>query len=134
MWAFLRNRGVNIHRSDDFQALGRVGVDGQLIGVVGYSGFCGLTCYLSAAGTGNWVSRELIRIVFDYPFRQLGMEHLFASVAESNKRALRFDQRMGFRQFGRIKNGWDIGEDLIVLTMAKQDCRWLEKLPEREAA
>ena len=124
MFDFLRSRGVNLHRSEDFQALGRIEND-RLLGVVGYNGFCGLTCQIHTAGEGHWVSREFIRMTFDYPFRQLGMEHLFAPVAETNAKALRFDKHMGFTEFGRIKNGYELGTDLILLTMARKDCKWI---------
>ena len=126
MFDFLKAHGVNLHRSEDFQALGRVSLNtGELAGVVGYNGFCGLTCQIHTAGEGHWVSREFIRATFDYPFRQLGMEHLFAPVAASNAKALKFDRHMGFAEFGRIKDGYEHGTDLIVLTMARKDCKWI---------
>lgn len=134
MFLFLQEHGVPLHRSEDFQAIGRVGKNLQLIGVVGYNGFCGQTCQIHTAGVGHWVSRELIHKTFDYPFRQLGMEHLFAPVAASNSRALRFDRKMGFTDFGRIKDGYEPNVDLILLTLAKKDCRWLEPVIERKAA
>ena len=124
MFDFLRAHGVNLHRSEDFQALGRL-ERGRLLGVVGYNGFCGLTCQIHTAGDGHWVSREFIHKTFDYPFRQLGMEHLFAPVAASNARALRFDRHMGFTEFARIKDGYERGTDMIVLTMSKKDCKWI---------
>ena len=133
MFEFLRSHGVYLHRSEDFQALGRMEGD-RLLGVVGYNGFCGLTCQIHTAGDGHWVSRDFIRATFDYPFRQLGMEHLFAPVAATNERALRFDKHMGFREFGRIKDGHERGTDLILLTMARADCRWIAKEQERKAA
>ena len=134
MFLFLQEHGVPLHRSEDFQALGRVGVDGKLIGVVGYNGFCGQTCQIHTADEGHWVSRELIKVTFDYPFRQLGMEHLFAPVAANNSKALRFDRKMGFKDFGRIENGYDAGVDLILLTMAKKDYPWIVRVDERKAA
>lgn len=127
MFDFLRAHDVSLHRSEDFQAIGRIGADGELLGVVGYNGFCGLTCQIHTAGRGNWVSREFIRCTFDYAFRQAGMEHLFAPVAATNTRALRFDKHMGFREFARIHDGYEHGTDLIVLTMARKDCRWLNE-------
>ena len=127
MFDFLKAHGVKLHRSEDFQALGRLGASGDLLGVVGYNGFCGLTCQIHTAGEGNWVSRAFIEATFDYPFRQLGMEHLFAPVAQSNAKALRFDKHMGFREFGRIENGYEKGVDLIVLTMARKDCKWISQ-------
>ena len=133
MFAFLRAHGVNLHRSEDFQALGRV-EGGRLIGVVGYNGFCGLTCQIHTAGDGHWVSREFIRATFDYPFRQCGMEHLFAPVAATNAKALRFDRHMGFREFARIQDGYERGTDMIVLTMSRSDCRWIKQNEQRMAA
>ena len=124
MFDFLLEHGVRLHRSEDFQALGRM-ERGRLLGVVGYNGFCGLTCQIHTAGDGHWVSREFIAKTFDYPFRQAGMEHLFAPVAATNTRALRFDKHMGFREFGRIPDGYERGTDLIVLTMARKDCKWI---------
>ena len=134
MFDFLKDRKVLLSRSEDFQAIGRLGVEGRLIGVVGYFGFAGLTCQICDAGEGNWVSRELIRATFDYPFRQLGMEHLFATVRATNARALRLDRRIGFADFARVKDGWARGEDMIILTMARDDCRWLTQDAERIAA
>lgn len=135
LWSFLVNHGVKLQRSEDFQAIGRLGTNGSLLGVIGYNGFTGLTCQIHTAGDGNWVSRELIKATFHYPFVQLKLEHLFAPVAATNSRALRFDRRMGFKDALRIENGWDHGEDLILLTMAKKDCRWINlDVQERKAA
>ena len=134
MFEYLRERNVLKSRSEDFQALGRIGVEGKLIGVVGYFGFAGLTCQICDAGEGNWLSRELIRATFDYPFRQLNMEYLFAKIRATNARALRLDRRVGFKDFARLHDGWTLGEDMIVLTMSRADCRWITQDAERMAA
>jgi RimJ/RimL family protein N-acetyltransferase len=51
-----------------------------------------------------------------------------APVAASNTRSLKFVQRMGFKEIHRVKDGWDTGDDLIVLQMLREDCHWLDKL------
>ena len=132
MLMFLRAHGVHVQLSEDFQAIGRLNGEGKLIGVVGFNGFCGLTCWVHDAGEKNWLSMDFLRKIFSYPFIQLGMEHLFATVAASNARALRLNRHVGFRDFARIKNGWEKDEDLIILTMAKGECRWIAE--ERKAA
>lgn len=125
---FLRERGVLLHRSDDFQALVRISdVTQQIIGVVAFNGFCGNVCSVHLAGDGNWVSREFIRKVFDYPFRQLNLVAIVAPIAATNERALRFDKHFGMREVHRIKDGWEAGVDLILLEMRKEDCRYLEE-------
>lgn len=132
MFDFLRARGVKLHRSDDFQALGRVGAAGELIGVVGYNGFCGLTCQIHAAGAGHWLSREFIFKAFDYPFRQCGMEHIFAPVAAKNMRSLRLVRHLGFTDFASIADGYERGTALNWMRMTRRECRWIEQ--ERRAA
>ena len=127
MFMFLRNRGVLLHRSEDFQAIGRVGVAGQLIGVVGYNGFCGRCCSMHIAGDGNWVSREFIRAAFDYPFNQIGVEYVVSPLGADNHRALKFDKHFGFTELARIPEGWDVGVDLVILKLKKSDCKWLRE-------
>ena len=106
MWGFLKERGVQLQRSEDFQAIGRVGASGDLIGVVAYNGFNGNVCQMHIAGDGNWVSREFIKVAFDYPFNQLGLVAILAPVPANNRKALRFDQHFGFKEIYRIAKGW----------------------------
>ncbi len=125
LWRFLHEHKVHIAPSADFQALGRTNADGKLIGVVGFNGFMGNVAWIHTAGDGNWVSRELIRETFRYPFVQVGVKYLFAAVAGNNHRALRFDRKMGFQDYDCLANGWDDGVPLYILKMAREDCRWL---------
>lgn len=125
MWEYLNKHGVHLPPSADFQAIGRTDSNGALMGVVGFNGFVGNVCWIHTAGMGNWVSRELIRQTFHYPFVQVGVKYLFAAVAGNNHKALRFDRKMGFRDYDCLKDGWDDGIPLYILKMAKEDCRWL---------
>jgi hypothetical protein len=34
---------------------------------------------------------------------------------------------MGFRETFRLKNGWDIGVDMVLKEMHRDECRWLLK-------
>lgn len=134
LWGFLQMMGVHLPKSDDFQALGRVGVEGKLIGVVGFNGFVGTTACMHTAGFGNWVSRALISQSFHYPFVQVGIRHLFATVAADNKKALRFDRKMGFKDWNVIPQGWKDGVDLIILKMSREECRWISAPQLRKVA
>ena len=139
MHRFLAEHGVRLNRSEDFQAIGRLSAyTNELIGVVAYNGFCGKVCQMHVAGVGNWVSREFIHAAFDYPFRQLQLNAIFAPVEGTNERALRFEKHMGFREVYRLPSGWDVGVDLVFLEMRLEDCKWLRPIilteREREAA
>lgn len=134
MLTFLHEHNVHLPPSGDFQAFGTVSpVTDSLLGVVAFNGFWGRVCTMHTAGEGNWVSRRLIWRCFDYPFRQLNMQAVLAPVAASNERALKFDQRLGFREVHRVANGWGDGDDLIILQLARNECIWLDKLDRRFA-
>lgn len=129
MFLFLQEHGVKLHRSEDFQAIGRLSRasgEPKLIGVVAYNGFCGNVCSMHIAGDGNWVSREFIKLAFDYPFNQAKVEAVIAPVAADNAKALRFDKHFGFKEIHRVKDGWDSGVDLVYLQLLRSECRWLQ--------
>ena len=132
MWRFLKERGVTLPISNDFEAICRLRADGSIIGVIGYTNFCGRTCQMHAAGEAGWMSREFIRRMFAYPFEQMGFVMVLATVASSNARALRLDRHLGFEDFVRIKDGWADGDDMLVLAMPRNACRWIKE--ERMAA
>ena len=126
LFLFLKEHGVLQTRTDDFHAIGRVASNGKLVGVVGYNGFIGNTCCVHVAGIGNWVNRELLWAAFDYPFMQAKMEHLIGTVAESNTKAIHLNRHLGFEVLHRLRDGWKIGVDLIIMRMARYQCRWLK--------
>ena len=64
---------------------------------------------------------------FDYVFNQCGRGIMLGPVPSDNKEALRFDKHIGFTELGRIKDGYDIGIDWVILEMRKENCRWLRK-------
>lgn len=126
MWQFLRLRGVEIPRSEDFQAIGRISPStGKLVGVVGFNGFCGQVCWIHMAGDGNWISRELLRAAFHYPFVQVPVVQLFGAVAGDNFKALKLNKHLGFQVLYRVRNGWAGGIDLVVHSMSAAECKWL---------
>ena len=134
MLEFLPAHEVHLPPSGDFQAFGSVSEPAEsLLGVVAFNGFWGRVCTMHTAGEGNWVSRKLIWRCFDYPFRQLNLQAVLAPVAASNGRALKFDQKLGFREVHRVRGGWADGDDLIVLQLLREDCHWLDRLDRRFA-
>jgi L-amino acid N-acyltransferase YncA len=99
--------------------------NGILRAVVGYDHFTGKSCQMHVAGTGKtWMTRELLFAVFDYPFRELGLNVVLGIVDSSNADGLAFNRRIGFREVHRVVNGHPDG-DLVIFEMQKADCRWL---------
>lgn len=102
--------------------------DGKIIACVLFDGYNGASIYMHVASSErNWVTREYIRAVFDYAFRQLGCRVIIGLVAESNLKARRFDEHLGFILTGKIPDGCPDG-DLLIYTMPRNGCKWLEVL------
>ena len=128
MLEFLRVRGVVLPWSLDLRMIGRVDSKGKLCGVVAYNGFVGATCCIHCAGDdSNWASPEFLYASFDYPFNKCKLVAVFGTLASNNLQALRLDQHLGFRQVHIVPQGWDSENDLIILEMRRENCRWLKE-------
>ena len=98
--------------------------DGVLIAGVLYDNCTGRSIQMHVAGVGNWLSREYLRVCFDYPFRQLGVKKLIGLVDSTNTPALKFDKHLGFVEEAVIRDAGKYG-DLHILTMTRDQCRYL---------
>ena len=110
-------------------------VDGQLAAVVGYCSFMPKACQMHVAAVGevNWASRDLLWAVFDYPFNKLGVSVIIGQINADNESALRLNRHLGFKEIAKIADAHMDG-DLVIMTMRREDCRWLDiKCPLRTA-
>lgn len=55
---------------------------------------------------GKGIGREVATLMFDYGFNYLNLHRLAIGVVEKNARALRFWERVGFKEEGRQKEGY----------------------------
>lgn len=105
--------------------------NGRLAGGVIYNGYTGASINLHTYGSDpKWASRDMLWITFHYPFEQLGCRKMFGQVPANNAHALDFDLKLGFKIEARIKDVFP-DEDLIVVSMVREDCRWLKIKPSR---
>lgn len=105
--------------------ISRVDEKGDLLGGVIYTDYTGASIRVHMAGIGpGWANRELIWMAFDYPFNQLKVQKLLATVQSTNERVLDIDFRLGFTVDCRILNAVP-GGDLLILSMSRRDCKWL---------
>lgn len=79
---------------------------------------------VAADRKGAWMSRAMLRAVFSYPFRQLGVRVAYGRVRRSNEAAIRMDLGLGFMLTGCIPEGFG-DDDCLLLTMTRRQCRWL---------
>jgi hypothetical protein len=69
--------------------------------------------------------RSLLWPAFHYAFEQAGRGLAIGITPASNERACAFNRRCGWREAYRIKDGWTVGEDMIVFEMRRNECRFL---------
>ena len=108
------------------QCIGRVGAEGQIIGVIGYDNFTGTSMQMHSAGEGNWLSSKFLQAIFDYPFNVCGAKVVFAYVCSTNERALTLNTRVGFKYEHTLKDVFKDG-DAIIMSMRAEDCKYLKE-------
>lgn len=102
--------------------------NGQLIAGVLYEDFNHANIICHIAGVGNWLNREFLWTIFDYPFRQLKVKRITTPVAQSNIKSQRFTEHLGFELEARLQDAHPSG-DLFIYRMMAADCRWLRLKP-----
>lgn len=106
----------------------------RLKGGVLFTGYRSGSVSIHMAGfCKNWVSRPMVYLAFDYPFRQLGVKKLYGMVPERNPKALKNDVHLGFKieyLTRDVYNYEDGVNGVYLLSMYRDDCRWLKmKMP-----
>lgn len=130
---FRANLGVNF--SDDFRGClyvpdGYRGEAAEMEHVaiaIGYNNFNGNLCSMHVViQKPEFVTKKVVREVFEYPFVDAARTHVIAPVDSTNQAAIDFDKRLGFKEIHRFPEGGTDG-DLVILAMSKDECRWLKK-------
>jgi hypothetical protein len=78
--------------------------------------------------------RGFLQEIARHLFVTRGRERIFGLVPDNNKRALKFDEHIGMREIARIPHALGEGVGYIVMTMTKDECRWLADEFKEEAA
>lgn len=94
----------------------------------------GLNVRVHAAGTGNWLTRQTLALIFGYPFQNLKVKRMTALVARKNKPSRTLCEKLGFVLEGRLRHACENGDHLIVYGMLARECKWLRPEHDRRAA
>lgn len=101
--------------------------DGQPEWFVAFDHWVGHTCQISQAATHTRpFPRQLVKAVFQYAFDVLHRKMIFAVVDEENEPAMRMDRFLGFREEKRWPGMATSGGDLVLLSITREQCRFLE--------
>lgn len=101
--------------------------NGTLLGGAVYFNKFGTTS-ISAHIAGkdpHWLNRDLLFMLFDYPFNQLKVERIFGFVAEDNQHAIRFNLKLGFTFVTHIPHMYKNDTACLVMQMEREYCRFL---------
>ena len=122
-------REVGVEPCNTTQAIMWVNpTSGDLVWLVGYTNFLGKTCQMHVVKfKGHLSPKQMLKACFDYPFNQLGLKIVFGIVNSNNKKALHYDQRLGFKEAIRFPKVHTDDGDLVVLQMNKDECRWIRE-------
>lgn len=100
--------------------------DDEPVGGVIYTGYTGESIVIhSGSWTPHWINRDMLYVVFDYPFNQLGVKRLFGHVPEDNLHARTFNEKVGFRYVARIEGVFKHGVACMVMRLDREGCRFL---------
>jgi len=105
--------------------------NGVLLGGAVYENYTGKGGSLLTHVAGfapNWVNRDLLWVMFDYPFIQLDCTQAFSQVAAKNKASLSFCKNLGFQEVITL-GGVFPDDDMILLRMKRSECRFLKIQP-----
>lgn len=128
-YAIARAAGANFNPAHD-HSVSRSNRDGKLLGGIIFTSFTGASIAAHVAGFApRWINNNMLWISFSYPFEQLNVVKVVAPVPSRNLRALDFNYKLGFKQEARIADIYPDGEDLLILSMRREDCRWLKLKP-----
>ena len=120
---------VGARTGDDFQAgvtasLGVMDENDNLVAGVVYDHLTGPCVTATIAVEGKCLPRNMIRAMFNYPYKYLGVRKILVYVSEVNYKSVELAKRLGFKVEATIKDVYVEG-DMLVLSLLKQDCIWI---------
>lgn len=73
------------------------------------------------------MNHQFVREAFTYPFVTCDKGVAIGVTPADNLDALKFNENIGFVETYRMKDGWDVGVDVVVQEMRRENCRWIKR-------
>lgn len=111
-----------------FEVLGATRmINGQqtIVGAIYYTNFRTTSIEMGWAGEKGWLTRAHLREIFGYPFHQLGCNRVWGLIHRHNKASRKLAEDLGCRVVGVADDEYGVGQDAIIYSMKKADCRWI---------
>lgn len=103
--------------------------DNNILGATCFTNLRGKSIEMHFAGAKTgWLTRKFIWRCFYYVFVELGCLRAIGLVRKDNLKALITDIKLGFTVECLMRHADDDGEDMYLLSMLKDECKWLKKV------
>jgi hypothetical protein len=122
--AWLKKR-AGCQLTQDARGLKAVDSYGATRGMVAFDSWTDNACQAHMATDTPIAWRALLPAALDYVFRQAGKGILLGAIPAKNVASIRFARAAGLFETHRVRDGWAVGEDLLLLELRREDCRFL---------
>lgn len=125
---FVAERTGEESYGQDYTALG-LEKDGELVAGVLFTNYtrAAILMHVASDGSRHWMTPAFLAASFRYPFIQLGCRRVTGLVRLDNEVAMHFDEHLGFKREGVLREGATDGCDLVLYGMLKSECRFLKE-------
>jgi hypothetical protein len=108
------------------RAIAAFDTTGNIRGMVAYDVWCenSVQAHVAVDTPAAW--RALLPAIFFYPFVEADKGVLLCVVRGQNTKSLRVCAHLGFQVKAQVKDGFALGDDLVLLEMRREHCRWLK--------
>jgi hypothetical protein len=124
-WEWLQKRS-DIVPSPEFKAIEAVDSLGRIHGMVGFDGWTENSVVLTIALENPASLRSLIHPASNYVFVQANRGIALAMIRGGNLRSQRLCKHAGLKEVYRVRDGIRVGEDIVIMELRREDCRWIE--------
>lgn len=73
----------------------------------------------------KWATKNVLKVMFAYPFEEIGVTCLRVCCRRGNRKARQFVKRLGFKEEGVARREWDGIEDVVSYSMFPEECVWI---------
>lgn len=105
--------------------------DGVLQGGVIYENYTGEggSCLVHMAGFNkHWIDRDMLWVMFDYPFRQLDCTQAFCQVKGSDAAIRKLNKSFGWKEVIILEAVFP-DDDMVIMNIQREGCRFLNLKP-----
>lgn len=78
-----------------------------------------------ATSSPKWCSKRVLKVIFGFPFIQLGLNRVTATINENNAKSISLVERLGFQKEGYLRQYYD-NSGAVIYGITKDECRWLK--------